>query len=441
MNAFPRPNPTHADEVALFRHGIVADLVACVMPPGMLVAELKRRSAIRYRPPGSDVTRTYHWKTLQRWLYAARVGFAELYKGSRKRGFAQQLSDEARAILLDMRHEHPSASSDVILDEAVRNGVVEAGALSPATLRRLYAKAGISRATPGRPELHKARRRWEADRVCRIWHADVCHVWVRTADGEAFKAYVHGILDDHSRYVVALHAAPAETENDLLCVLTEALLRFPAPDVLYVDNGSTYRGQLLTLAAGKLGIRVVHPQPHDPEARGKMERFWRTMRQRLIDLHTPGPTLHELNAALLAWLDVDYHPRKHGGLLGDTPRSRFQAGVRALAAPRTAQDLAAALTVPREAKIRKDATFSVEGNLYEVTGRHLAGRTISLALDPFTEGVLSATIDGQDVRFSRCDPRANASRGRATTTVPSPPTGRFDRIASLLAAAREVTDA
>jgi transposase InsO family protein len=441
MPAFQRPTPTHADEVALFRHAIVGDLVTCDLPPGALIQELKRRAAQRYRPPSSTVTRTYHYKTLQRWLMAARQGFQELYASSRKKGFALGVADDARQLLLDMRYEHPTASSDLLLDEAVRNGVVEQGTLSPATLRRLYASAGVSRAAQTRPEAHKARRRWEADRVCKIWHADVCHVWMRGPGGETIKAYVHGILDDHSRYIVALRACEAESENDLLAVLVEALLRFPAPDVLYVDNGATYRGQLLTLAAAKLGIRVVHPQPHDPEARGKMERFWRTMRQRLIDVHTPGPTLHDLNAALLAWLDVDYHPRRHGGLLGQTPKKRFHAGVQDLAAPRTAQELAAALVIERTAKVRKDATFSVSGKLYEVTGRYLAGKIVEVKLDPFTEQALSASVDGQAVRFSACDPKANAKRGRGEAAVSPPATRRFDRVRSLLAAAREVIDA
>ncbi len=445
MATIPLPQPNHPESMALFRHAIVGDLVLSDLPRGILQQELKHRASRRYRPPGAQVTRTYHWKTLQRWLFSAREGLAALAPASRKRGFALVLDKEARELLLDIRREHPTAAADLILDAAVQHGAVVKDAISLPTLRRLYAREGLSR-TSKRPRHLRAkdRRRWETDRVGRVWHADVCHVWRRTPEGGVEKVYVHGILDDHSRYIIAMRACVAETENDLMELLVEALLRYPAPEVFYVDNGSTYRGDLLTLALDKLGVRVLHAAPYDPEARGKMERFWRTLRQRLLDHDDVPRTLQELNAALLAWLDADYHRRKHGGLMGDTPGRRFRAGIAQLPAPRTLEDLAAALEVHQKAKVRRDATFSVKGTLYEVRGRHLAGKSVDIALDPFTGKVLRAQHDEKPVPFGVCDPRANAKRARAETeeapTSASKKTDRFQRIARVLQAAREVND-
>ena len=434
------PTPNHAEQVALFRHGVVGDLITSDLEIGDLQTELKKRATRRYRPPGSTVTRTYHWKTLQRWLYDAREGLAALQPESRARGFGLVLEMEAREMLLDMRREHPNAAADLILDEAVRNGVVAKDEISVPTLRRLFVNADLPRTRRNRAEKRRDRRRWEADRPCRIWHADVCHFWRREPDGTAVKVYIHGFLDDCSRFCPGLEGREGETENDLLALMVEALLRYPAPDVLYVDCGSTYRGDLLTLALSKLGIRVVHPDPYDPEARGKMERFWRTLRQRLLDLQKPCLSLHDLNVSLLAWLDADYHPRKHGGLLGETPQRRFRDGIRDLAAPRTLEDLATALVVPHKATIRKDATFSVHGKLYEVRGRHLAGYRLDLALDPFFGHPIHARHDGKVVAFSVCDPKANAHRSRGEVQEANKPSTRFDRIAGLLAAARKVSD-
>lgn len=434
------PTPNHAEQVALFRHGVVGDLITSDLEQGDLQDELKKRARRRYRPPGAQVTRTFHWKTLQRWLYDAREGLAALQPESRQRGFGLVLEMEAREMLLDMRREHPNAAADLILDEAVRNGVIKKGAISVPTLRRLFVRADLPRTSRNRVDKRRDRRRWEADRPCRIWHADVCHVWRREPDGTAVKVYVHGILDDCSRFCTGLEGREGETENDLLALLVEALLRYPAPDVLYVDNGSTYRGELLTLALSKLGIRVVHPDPYDPEARGKMERFWRTLRQRMLDFQPPTASLHALNAGLLAWLDTDYHPRKHGGLMGETPQHRFRDGIRGLCAPQTIENLARALEVPHRAQIRKDATFSVGGQLYEVRGRHLAGKRLTLALDPFTGRPLHACYDDQPIAFNVCEPRANAHRGRGAVEAVVAPCTRFDRIAGLLAAARTVRD-
>ena len=444
MAKIPIPTPNRAEVLALFRHAIVGDLAVSDLPRGALQQELKQRAKRRYRPPGATASRTYHWKTLQRWLLAAREGLSALQSTSRKRGFALALSEETRAFLLDMRRDHPTASAELLLDAAVRQGIVAKGAVSVPTLRRLYADQGLSRVgRSSRAKRAKDRRRWETDRICRVWHADVCHVWRPRGDGGADKVYVHAILDDHARFVVAMKACVAETENDLLELLVEALLRYPAPDVFYVDNGSTYRGNLLTLALDKLGVRVVHAAPYDPEARGKMERFWRTLRQRLLDHDHQVRSLHDLNSALLAWLDSDYHRRPHAGLMGEAPGQRFRAGLRSLPGPKTAKQLAKALEVPRTAKVRKDATFSVDGQLYEVRGRHLAGKTVEVFSDPFTAKVLRVELHGVIVAFGPCDARSNARRGRgkdAPTDASASKSTRFDRIANVLQAAREVHD-
>jgi len=378
------PRPTRAEEVALFRLGIVGDLLNRDLLPGELDAALRDKAQQRYRPPGASKSRTYHHKTLQRWYYAAKKGFEHLKPASRVRGHALAIDAEQRALLLDMRREHPTAATDLILAEAVRHGIVAKGTVSVETLRRLFRDADASRARLNRAS-RRQQRRWQADRPCAIWHADVCHLWLRDRDQRPRKVYVHGILDDCSRYVPALEAREAEREVDLLSVLCGSLLRFPAPPIFYVDNGSCYRGDVLALMGERLGVRVVHAQPYDPEARGKMERFWRTMRQRCTDHLPTDASLHDVNAALLAWLDEDYHRRPHAGLLGQTPLRRFQAGLPGLPEPMTARRLAEALQVALRPQVRKDATFQVNSRTYEVTGRHLAGRRIEVLIDPFTD--------------------------------------------------------
>ena len=82
---------SHAEEVALFRHAIIGDLLVSELTPGALNATLKERASKRYRPPGASASRSYHWKTLQRWLLSARQGLKDLEPASRKRGHALAL--------------------------------------------------------------------------------------------------------------------------------------------------------------------------------------------------------------------------------------------------------------------------------------------------------------------------------------------------------------
>lgn len=430
-------SPNRAEAVALFRLSVVGDLLARDLAPGELRDDLIARAAQRYRPPGAPASRTFHWKTLQTWYYAAKRGGHRMLRPiSRRKGFAISLAPQTRELLLQIRREHPSASTGLILNVAVHQGIVEKGTVSESTLRRLFAAADISRRSATRTE-RRERRRWDAGRVGALWHGDVCHIWTRSVAGIPHKLYVHGLLDDHSRYVTHLEARETEREVDMLSGLCATLLRHPSPDALYLDNGSCYRGEALALACARLDIRLVHAQPYDPQARGKMERFWRTLRQRCTDHLPPGATVHDVNAALLAFLDGDYHARPHASLMGESPARRFHAGLAPLGRSRTAKELADALEVTVTRRITSALTFSLEGKLFEVRGLHLAGKTVKVVLDALTGEALRVTLSDQPVTFGLCDVAANRHR-RRTEDAPGPQlTVPFDPIAAMLAAARK----
>ncbi len=443
------PEPSHRERIALFRLSVVGDLLARELEPGELKAELQQRAEQRYRAPGASVSRTFSFKSLQRWYYAAKSDLTGgLLPESRARGFALKLSDEQRALLLEMRQEHPTASAELLLSEAVQHGVVGEHELTLTTLRRLFRIAGLPRLSCRKLNRREdvQRRRWQAKHPGELWHGDVCHLILADERGRPRRVLVHGLLDDASRYCPALVPRTHEREQDMLEVFCGALLRHPAPHTLYLDNGACYRGEVLQLVCQRLNIRLVHAKPYSPEARGKMERFWRSLRQRCTDHLPPSSSLHDVGQALWAWLDADYHRRPHAGLLGDTPRRRYLGGLDARPAPLTPKQLAAALEVEQGRQVRQDGTFELDGKTYEVNGRHLAGKRITVVVDALTERPLRAAWQGQPVRFGVCDPVANRRRRPATATEDhasaagsssSQAAVPFDPIAALLQKARE----
>lgn len=434
----PSRQPTRREAISAFRLSIVGDLLVRELDRGELTAELKERAQRRYRPPGSPTTRTYHWKTLQNWLLKARKGTRRLQPESRSRGFALALDDEQRQILLDVRRAHRTAAAELILSEAVRNGVVAEGAVSPATLRRLFRAHGLSRDSLNRASRRSNRRRWRARQSGDLWHADVCHVRASTPTGTHRTWRVHALVDDRSRYIVGLEVHETETEVDLLQVFCTALLQHSAPDVFFVDNGSCYRGDVLAALTQRLGVRLVHAKPYDPEARGLMERLWRTMRQQCTDHLSPIETAGQLANVLWAWVD-SYHRRPHGGLMGKRPRDLYLAETRGKPT-KTASSIAAALERTERRRVRKDATLSFDGKLFETEG-WLAGKTLQVRRCGLTGAMLGATHDGRPVHVGPCDPVANATRSRPVQAQQQTPSDLpFHPVQGWLEAAREHTD-
>lgn len=404
---------TRQEAVAVFRHGVIGALTQAQMDRGQLSQALRQLAKQRFRPPGAKTTRCYSRSTLERWYYRFRArGLDGLAPGKRKdAGRAQALTPELRVLLLDIRREYPSASVSLILRTLVADGRMQQGAASATTVRRLYAEAGLDRVGLRDGGGSKTRLRWQAARPMALVHGDVCHGPSLRVDGQVRPLRIHALMDDASRYVVALEAHHFEREVDMLGLLVRSLRRHGKPDAFYLDNGSTYRGDTLATACARLGITLLHARPYDPQARGKMERFWRTLREGCLDFLGTVTSLHDVNVRLWAFLDQHYHCAPHAGLFGKSPAEVFQA-----APPSPRLDEAAvhrALTVRLRRRVRRDTTVSIDGKDYELDQGHLAGRIVTLcrsladlSLPPWVEH------EGKRYDVHPVDPVKNSRRPR-----------------------------
>ena len=88
---------SHAEDVAVFRHGILGSLIQAEMDRGQLHAALESLSNQRFRPPRSKTTRVFSVATLERWYYAFKKrGLSGLKPAPRRdRGRAQELAPDA----------------------------------------------------------------------------------------------------------------------------------------------------------------------------------------------------------------------------------------------------------------------------------------------------------------------------------------------------------
>jgi len=271
----------HAEEVALFRSQVIGELSRRELEHGELAQELLTLSEQRYRPPGSDHSRTFGVSTLERWLYDYKHGglAALLPKPRSDRGHAQSLTPEQQKLLCDIRVEHPTAATTLIRDTLVADGLLAPDALHSSTLNRFFAEKGLDRTALKKRPHTRTRLRWQSERPNALWHADVCHGPTLQLGNRSVPVRVHALMDDHSRYILSLCAVSTERETDMLTLMVSAVRRHGVPDALYLDNGSTYRGQGLRTVCERLGITLIHAKPYDAPARGKMERFWGSLRR------------------------------------------------------------------------------------------------------------------------------------------------------------------
>jgi putative transposase len=213
---------------------------------------------------------------------------------------------------------------------------------------------------------------------------------------------------------VAQRVFDHEREVAMLELLVEAIGLYGAPRRLFLDNGATYSGEALATACGRLSVELIHAKAYDPQARGKMERFWRTMRQGCMDHMGAQPSLHAVGVRLTAFVAERYHKAAHAGLVGRSP-AKVWAEHRCVAVP--GDDLDVALTVRATRRVRTDCTVSV-GNLdWELAESFLAGRKVTVCRT-LADAQRAPWIehDGSTYRLRPVDPVANGMRKRKKPT-------------------------
>lgn len=404
----------HAEDIALFRAQIVGGLVCRELDHGELRGELTALSVQRFRPPGADSTKHYSIPTLERWLYAYRAGGLDGLKPKPRgdRGRCRQLTAEQRQLLGEIRREYPRASAALIVRTLEHDGRLTTGAVSETTVRRFFKQEGLDRIAVRDGVAPRIRLRWQAERPNALWHSDVCHGPNLLAGDKKLPLRIHAVLDDASRYVIALEAHHTEREEDMLGLLVRAIRKHGRPDAWYLDNGSTYRGDILRTACGRMGVTLVHARPYDPQARGKMERLWRTLREGCLDFLGQLSSLHDVNVRLWAWLDQHYHRAPHASLMGRAPETVYTT---AESDPDSFDEegLRDALTVRVRRRVRRDSTVPIDGRDWELDQGFLAGQLVTVARclvdtseDPWIEH------DGKRLPLHTLDPVRNSRRRR-----------------------------
>ena len=375
----------HRHAVALFRYGLIADLVR--LPPGSkgLYTLIEQKAAAEYTIPGSERTRVAA-ETLRDWLKRYRRGGfdALLPKPRADRGHTRSLPPEVVDGLLEIKEGNPKLSVQLVIREARKRPEVPADLPLPAsTVHRLLTRHGLmGKVNEGGGDAD--RRRFAFAHAGELWMSDVMHgPGVFVAQRSKRKSYLIAFIDDATRVIPYAAFALAENTREFLPVLKQALVRRGLPARLYVDNGAHYRSQHLALVCAKLGIALIHARPYRPQGKGKIERWFKTVRAQLLTRLREDDTrsLEALNRRLHAWVEGEYHHAPHRGLEGETPLERWAQAGDAVRFPEVELDLDDLFLFEASRKVQKDRTVSLNGVVYEVDAA-LVGEKVTLRFDP-----------------------------------------------------------
>jgi len=408
-------------DVALFRLAVLGDLVHTELRRGALRRALEKKAREHWLLRDGK-TRRLAAKTIQSWLYAyKRGGFDALMPRERKdRGSSRAIPLEVQVLILDMKREDPGRSTPLILRELQNAGVMRKGDFSASAVTRLLSRHGLS--GPQMELVVAARHRFVAATCGELWQGDACHgpKLFDGAAGREVRVKIFGLLDDKSRLVTYLRASFHERQEDFLRVLFEAVRRRGVPRSLLLDNHGSFTGADARVTCAQLGIRLVYARPYDGASKGKIERFWRTLRGHVLDRLAPDAvrTIDDLNLRLMAWVNGEYNVRPHSGLGGRTPLEVFEEEADEVRFVGDSAELEASFVAHVERVVKNDSTCTIAGKIFEVPP-HLRGGKVTLYYQVLRPELLWLEDGGTRVPVREVDAVANSRRPRVCKTEPT----------------------
>ena len=361
----------HNAEVAQFRFALIAPVIQGLYPDASATAYYKRVTASPLTlPDGSTVT--YSYKTLEKWKSQYSIGGLDaLMPGTRSdKGIPRALNEDAIAEIYRIKEEHPRMNATQIYTHLVRESFIPA-TVSVDSVQRFIRHNDLKSARD--PNL-RDRKAFEEDEFGKIWQADTCYLPHITEDGTSKRVYCIMIIDDHSRLLVGGELFYNDNACNFQKVLKDAIATYGIPDKLYVDNGCSYSNAQLSMICVSLGILLLHTRIRDGASKGKVERHFRTLKERwlyTLDMESIQ-SLAQFNGMLKDYMR-DYNTTFHRGI--DTiPLERYQASKDHPRKPESRQWLDDCFYNRITRKVRKDSTISIDKVCYDVPMQFISAK-------------------------------------------------------------------
>jgi transposase InsO family protein len=394
-----------AEKIALFRYGLIASLVLETLPRGELTRRAQEIAARLYDIPYST-RRQVSVDTLLEWtLRYRRNGLTALHpKPRHDRGQLRAIPPETAVLIERLKRESPSRTGAALLNHlALADPNHQQPELSPSTLYRFLRAHGL---TERQLLLDKAaasaHKKYEAEFANQIWQSDLLFgPWVLRSGGGQQQVFLQATLDDASRLIPHAQFYPNQGLDSFLDCLRQAISARGIPTRLYMDNAKIYRSPQLARIAASIGILIVHTPPYQPEGRGKIERFFRSVREQfLADLDPKALlSLDQLNERLWHWLDIVYHRREHSSLQ-TTPLLRWQRDIAQVRQLPPATDMRRLFFHRVDRLVRRDSTFQLRNRFFEAPPP-LAGKKIEARFDPLDLTHVDIYCDGNPEGVAR----------------------------------------
>jgi putative transposase len=293
-------------------------------------------------------------------------------KGKVRKVPLEDVAEAVQKVLPRLRGPVPRLS--IVYRLCIEEGLLTRSQIAPNTFRRVVKQYELLKPDPECS--NKIRLAFAKAHANEMWQADTLHGPYVPINGAPVQTRLIAFLDDASRVCCHGQFFPSENVDTLIESLRAAFYKRGVPHALYVDNGSIYTSKEIIQICARVGCLLHHAPLRDGAAKGKVERFFRTVRDQFLARNLDLSSLDSLNRQFSHWVEEHYNAQTHS-VLGMSPLDRFALDRKWLRflPPNEAND--ELFFVEEERQVRADNTFSFKALRFEAP-RHLPDRTIHL---------------------------------------------------------------
>lgn len=386
------PEDDGRERIALQRFEIIAPLLQRPLPRGaqkLILDELSQKLHLNAENRLVPLSKRTIERYLSNYLKYGLEGLKPKVRsehGSLK-AFPQQALDEA----VKLRLVQPDLSADSIIDTLRLGEVNGSEKMCVSTLNRHFRRLGKNQ--PGLKRMVRKRYRllsvegahvlW----ICDIWDGPYLHDEIMD---KKRRLRLVATIDAYSRYIVHAEFYFNENRPCLEDTLLKAILKHNVPENLYCDNARIFRSKHLKRIAAELGFCLKHSRAGQPQGRGRIERWFRTVAEKfepLLKVQIESgkiATLHDVNQFFVAWLEKNYHGRRHSTLKMSPKDSLEKALLNNLDRSSYVEPASVhEIFLWREKRVVSPVgAVKIYSNLYEVD-EALLGKTVELRFNPY----------------------------------------------------------
>lgn len=263
------------NEIALFRYGLIAPVVTDSFEETSKLEYFKKVASKKYIVNGHE--EQYSWQTIKWWyLKYLKYGYNALINKTRNDCHSsRKLKDETINRIKELKKEFPHISGTLIYNKLSEDGFINPNDICLGTVLKFIRDNKIIFNETENID----RRAFVMENANDCWQADTSHGPYLTINGKKTLTYLIAIIDDASRLIVGARFYYNDNSYNLQDIFKSAIKKYGVPKKLFVDNGTTYKNDQFNIICANLGLVLIHARPYSGASKGKVERFFHTMKE------------------------------------------------------------------------------------------------------------------------------------------------------------------